>query len=387
MQITAQDVHLLIVEDSEDDALLLLRELRRGGLNPIWERVDSPSGLQHALLQGGWDAVLCDDSLPQINGLTSLAMVRSKYPDLPFFLVSGTLSEELAGSAIDAGVTDSITKGHWARLVPALRRELRVSSERSILRQKEAKVSEERLRLADVIDSANCAIVVIDSELRVAMANSAAERLIGTSRTKMAHQSIGKWLSDLERSDCLGLLSQLLERSEVCVSPDGALGSWQLRPDTGTPTTVEVSFSGLELQGKRHLTLVFREAATRGNWVSALEQGEARFRRLADEALVGIFMTSPEGELRYANRRWCEMSGLSEQEVQGRDWATALHPEDRARFLSDWEEAVRWDREFVADYRLLGSDGTVRFLNGRFVILRDDQGRVSGHLATATVVA
>ncbi len=111
MQITAQDVHLLIVEDSEDDALLLLRELRRGGLNPIWERVDSPSALQQALLRGGWDAVLCDDSLPQINGLTSLAMVRAKYPDLPFFLVSGTLSEELAGSAIDAGVTDSIIKG------------------------------------------------------------------------------------------------------------------------------------------------------------------------------------------------------------------------------------------------------------------------------------
>jgi len=76
MQTTGLDVHLLIVEDSEEDTLLLVREIRRGGLNPVWERVHSVATLNHALLRGAWDAVLSDDALPQMNGLTALAMVQ-----------------------------------------------------------------------------------------------------------------------------------------------------------------------------------------------------------------------------------------------------------------------------------------------------------------------
>ena len=77
-------LRVLIVEDSEDDADLLLRELRRGGYAPAFERVDTPGAMRAALDRNSWDIVLSDFSLPQFSGLAALALLQERGPDLPF---------------------------------------------------------------------------------------------------------------------------------------------------------------------------------------------------------------------------------------------------------------------------------------------------------------
>jgi two-component system cell cycle sensor histidine kinase/response regulator CckA len=123
-------LRLLIVEDSEDDAALLIRELRRGGYDVAHERVDTATALSSALEKQKWDLVISDHSMPHFNGIDALQLLRSKRLRMPFIFVSGTIGEETAVSALKDGAQDYLMKTNLKRLVPAVQRELREAGER-----------------------------------------------------------------------------------------------------------------------------------------------------------------------------------------------------------------------------------------------------------------
>src|SRR5436309_880938 len=118
-------LRVLIAEDSEDDARLLLRELQRAGFDPAYERVESPTAMQAALDRQAWDLVIGDYSMPAFSGPAALALLRACDLDTPFIFVSGTIGEDVAVEAMKAGAQDFLTKGNLRRLIPAIERELR----------------------------------------------------------------------------------------------------------------------------------------------------------------------------------------------------------------------------------------------------------------------
>ena len=124
-------LRVLIVEDSEPDAGLLLHALRRGGYAPTWERVDTAVAMQGALRVGRWDLVIADYALPQFSAPAALALLKDSGLDLPFIIVSGAVGEEAAVAAMKAGAHDYVMKGDLTRLVPAIERELREAGERA----------------------------------------------------------------------------------------------------------------------------------------------------------------------------------------------------------------------------------------------------------------
>src|SRR5215211_3686060 len=100
----AVPLRVLLVEDSEDDALLLLRELRRGGYEPLSERVDTAGDMEAALEERGWDLVIADHSMPEFSSSAALELLRRKgFVDLPFIIVSGYIGENAAVAAMKAG--------------------------------------------------------------------------------------------------------------------------------------------------------------------------------------------------------------------------------------------------------------------------------------------
>lgn len=117
-------IRVLIVEDRVDDADLVLLELRRGGFSPTWLRVETPEEMD-AALEDPWDIVISDWSMPRFSALKAFSLVREKGLDLPFIIVSGTIGEATAVSAMKIGVQDFLTKGQLSRLVPAIARERR----------------------------------------------------------------------------------------------------------------------------------------------------------------------------------------------------------------------------------------------------------------------
>lgn len=120
----SKPLKVLLVEDSEDDAALLLRELRRVGFRPSARRVETLEELLSAIAEDAWDLVLCDYTLPQLDAPAALRAVKAAERDIPFIIVSGTIGEEKAVESMRAGAQDFVLKDRLARLGPAVEREL-----------------------------------------------------------------------------------------------------------------------------------------------------------------------------------------------------------------------------------------------------------------------
>ncbi|MDQ2692678.1 MAG: GAF domain-containing protein [Chloroflexota bacterium] len=130
-------LRLLFIEDSQDDARLILREVERGGYEVDFERVETADAMQAALRKRAWDLILCDFSLPRFSAPKALEILKASGLDLPFIIVSGTIGEESAVSALKAGAHDFIIKGNFARLIPAIERELKEADVRRNQRERE----------------------------------------------------------------------------------------------------------------------------------------------------------------------------------------------------------------------------------------------------------
>jgi serine phosphatase RsbU (regulator of sigma subunit) len=131
-------LRVLLVEDDEDDALLMLRELRRGGFLPEWRRVFTADDLRAALAAQDWDIMLCDHNMPGFDSTAAVALARQCNTDVPIIIVSGSIGEDVAVSAMRAGVQDYVIKDKLARLAPAVEREVREAIERRARRRAEA---------------------------------------------------------------------------------------------------------------------------------------------------------------------------------------------------------------------------------------------------------
>ena len=145
-------MRLLVIEDSELDFELLIRELRRQRLHPICERVDSAAALQDMLDSGTWDAVISDHHLPGFSSIEALHIVRSRGLELPFIIVSGAIGEDVAVSAMQAGADDFLIKGRLARLGLALRNAMSAATARAERASARSALAESERRLRELTD-------------------------------------------------------------------------------------------------------------------------------------------------------------------------------------------------------------------------------------------
>ncbi len=118
---------VLLIEDSEDDAMLIVHELRHGGYEVDFERCDSADAIREALNRREWDVILSDHAMPRICAPEALHIVRDCMVEAPFIVVSGWMDEKLAQSVKKEGARDFVPKNKLERLVPVIERELKSS--------------------------------------------------------------------------------------------------------------------------------------------------------------------------------------------------------------------------------------------------------------------
>lgn len=170
-------LRVLFVEDSEDDAALTLRQLKKGGYAPTHKRVDTPEAMRAALEARDWDIILSDYTMPEFSGPAALALLRSMDIDLPFIVISGAMGEESAVELMKSGAHDYIMKDSLVRLVPAIERELREAEVRRARRRAEAD-----LRLsAKVFESSVEGVMITDHQANILRVNKAFTQITGYS--------------------------------------------------------------------------------------------------------------------------------------------------------------------------------------------------------------
>lgn len=152
-----EPIRALVVEDSENDALLLVKELERGGYEVTAKRVDTVKAVTDALAKEPWNIIFSDYTMPHFRGTDALELLRKSGLDIPFIFVSGTIGEETAAAAMKAGAHDYVVKDNLKRLVPAVQRELRQAQ----LRQ-QRKRAEEQAR-----QKQQCSQALLDVNLAV----------------------------------------------------------------------------------------------------------------------------------------------------------------------------------------------------------------------------
>jgi len=174
-------LRLLLVEDSEADAEILARELKRAGFAVEFARVQTAAAVEAALSRSEWDIIVGDNSMPGFSGTEALAIVRARGLDIPFIFVSGTMGEDLAASALEAGAGDALAKGDLRRLVPVIRRELREATDRRARRESETALRASEASYTALVEQAPVGIYRSTPDGRFLSANSALARILGYS--------------------------------------------------------------------------------------------------------------------------------------------------------------------------------------------------------------
>ena len=184
-------LHILIIEDNESDAALIIRHLKKADKNIVCEVIETAPQLESALEQQKYDFVICDHSLPQFNDRQALKILQSTEIDIPFIVVSGTVGEETAVELMKAGVHDYIMKDNLARLVPVFHRELSEAEIRRKHKQAEDKISIQ----ASLLDLIGQSVIMVDETDTVTFWNKAAEALYGWSAEEVMGLKLHQFMS------------------------------------------------------------------------------------------------------------------------------------------------------------------------------------------------
>ena len=197
-------LRVLLVEDSEDDAILVLRELRQDGCEVYFKRVDTAQGMREALANESWDLVIADHSMPHFNALAALKELRRINLDIPFIIVSGSIGDEIAVGAMQAGAQDYLLKSNLKRLYPAVVRELRESEDRRARRQAEQSLEIERKKLKGILETMENGVYIVNREFDIEFINPMTLKDFGPVQGKKCYHyfhdrnSVCPWCHDAE---------------------------------------------------------------------------------------------------------------------------------------------------------------------------------------------
>jgi PAS domain S-box-containing protein len=362
-----EQLRVLIVEDSEDDACLLLHELEKSECQITHQRVETAEALNTALDEKNWDVLFCDYTLPQFSGQAALEIVKQRDIDLPFIFVSGTLGEDVAVRAMKAGAHDYVMKNNLARLVPAMERELREANVRRQRRQADEDMSISEHKYRNLFESLGDAAFLIDRKTgRIIDTNHEAESLLGRSRGEilgMNESQLYPWPSGQTQPAATSLAGAMGRPSELSV----------LRKN-GSIVPVYVSVSKIKLYDRHFLSALFHDITDRKRAERKIQE-QADLLELAHDA---IFVRSLDEKIQYWNKGAELLYGWTADEAIGGDFGKMAY-ENSTSFLAATKillEAGVW----TGEVRKLTKGRQEVVVASRWTLVRDGEGNPSSIL-------
>ncbi len=370
-------LRLLVVEDSEDDTLLLLRILRKGGFDPGHRRVETPQAMAEALASQDWDLVISDYMMPSFNAAEALSVLQSSGRDVPFLVVSGSIGETRAVEIMKMGARDYIFKDNLARLVPAVVRELRESEVRARGKEAEARLRTNEATFRLLFQSHPQPMWVYDRESLVFLeVNDAAVAKYGYGREEFLRMS----LRDIRPPEDLPRLEEDLGREGAALQVSGP---WVHLLKDGRRIEVEIHSHTLTFHGRPAVLVVAQDVTDKLAAERALQASERRLRTLMEAAQEGIWAIDAESRTTFVNRAMAEMLGTTAEAMVG----ASLFEYTADEWRAEAERRVARRRQGIAEshaFTFRRADGRPLETYINTAPLFDEDGAYSGAVSMVT---
>lgn len=333
-------LRLLLVEDSEDDGLLLLRSLRHLDQPLVHLRVETEDEMEDALRTQSWDFVIADYVLPSFSGLAALDVLRHAGIDVPFIMVSGKASEETAVEAMKAGAHDYIAKGNLTRLVPAIRRELREAAVRRERKKAEEAFLRTEKKFLTVFNAALDGIFFHDASGRVLDVNPSAAARLGYHRDELIGKTATEFTSVEHGRKLEERFATVFERGEAVFE------SVHEHRD-GASIHVEVSARVIDYDGEPGVLAVVRDITER----KAAEDKLRLAAQVFEHSLEGVMITDANRRIVSVNSAFTTITGYAASSVVGKTpQVLSSGRNDQAFYEAMWSEIAAsgsWRGEIV----------------------------------------
>lgn len=369
-------LRLLQVEDSSDDAELVMAELGMAGLTVQARRVETAGEMEQALESSTWDLVISDYNLPAFSTEAALDLLRTHDLDLPFIVVSGCVGDETAASLMRAGAHDFIVKGNLSRLVPVVERELREAKIRRERRQAKEQLEASQQLLQDITSALGEGILVQSKEGRLIFMNPEAERLLGWTELEFMGRDVHDTIH-CQRSDGTPYLREECEIFHIL--PQGkahrAEDDLFMRKDG---TVFPVSYVATPLMEKGRMiaaVIAFQDISERKQAQEALRRSTEEVQDLYDNAPCGYHSVDENGIIRRINQTELRWLGYTEEEVIGKPITELFTPGSQRKFQESFP--LFKERGYVYDLEneMVRKDGTVMNVLLSATALKDPDGR------------
>jgi PAS domain S-box-containing protein len=363
-----------MVDDSEDDVLLILREITRGGYTPVYERVETAEAMKKTLREKPWDIILCDYKMPNFSAPMAIALVKEANIDTPLIIISGAIGEETATECMRLGAQDYIMKNNLSRLCPAVARELAESEVRNKQRQAEFQrkaalkamlQSEEKYRT--ILENIEDGYYEVDLAGNYTFFNNSLCRIHGCTREELMGMNYRQY-TDKEYS------KKLFETyHEVYRTGQPAKGfGWQIIRKDGTKRYIEASvtlqkdssgkpigFRGITRDvTERQMAEFQREAA-----FNKLRETQDRYNALFERSLDMVYIIDFEGRLIDANDGALNRFGYTRAEMLSMNIASLMDEDQFDYALSLIEEIMKTGvQKDPREIRLRHKNGTVIYV-------------------------
>lgn len=283
-------LRVLIVEDSEFDAQMIIGHVRKGGYEVVAERVETAEAMQRTLGEKEWNIILSDYNLPVFSAPQALKVLQDSELDLPFIIISGGIGEATAVAAMKAGAHDYLMKGNLNRLAPAIERELREAANRRERREAREKLLESELRYRLLWETSPDAVLLMDSESNIHFANPAVETVFGYKQEEIVGQPLRLLLPEELRSHEAKAIEKYLQTGEK-TTLSRVVESVGRRKDA-REIVIEVSFSHMEMHGERRHVAFIRDITARKRTERELRENQEQLQ-VAREIQQRLFPKAP----------------------------------------------------------------------------------------------
>jgi PAS domain S-box-containing protein len=362
-------LRVLIIEDSADDTLLILHQVKKGGFTIEYDCVDSAEKMKYALKKN-WDIVLSDYHMPNFNGLEAFRLLQETCSDIPFILISGTIGEDIAVEAMRSGVNDYIMKSNMFRLVPAIEREIREAgnrAERRLLEQKQKQVEiikESESKLKNLVQDMPVGVILRNPQAEVIMSNSHARELLELSEEQLLGKTPFTSGWNAIHEDGTPLPTYIFPAYQAIADhrPIRGVVMGVYRPTKGDRVWILVdAIPQFNDDGTiKQVVSTFIDITKLKATEKALQESESLYRSILYASPDDVTITDLEGRILSVSHSGIKMFGYdNEEELLGHSVSEYLINEDIGRAMNNISLMFQGIRTGPAEYHALRKDGTI----------------------------